>query len=107
MIIVGLAQAVALVLMAAIFDGISLSGFGAAVLTVAALAVIGALVWPVVIQLTLPIITITVGLFTFVLNGLVVLGVDALIDGFAVAGFWWALLAAVGRATARRPTRIR
>lgn len=95
MVIVGLAQAIALVLMAAVFDGVSLSGFGPAVLAVVTLAIIGAIVWPVVIQLTLPIITLTVGLFTFVLNALAVLAVDALIDGFEVAGFWWALLVAV------------
>jgi len=74
---------------------ISLTGFGAAVTPVAALALLAALVWSTIIQLTLPRITITVGLFTFVLNGLLVLLGGALIGEFEVASFWWALLVAV------------
>ena len=35
------------------------------------------------------------GLFIFIINGLLFLGVANLLEGFEVAGFWWAVLAAI------------
>jgi uncharacterized membrane protein YvlD (DUF360 family) len=92
LIVVGIAQAGSLVAMAAVFESVRLSGLTAAVAVVVLLGLLGALVWPVAIRLTLPIIALTLGLFTFVLNGLAVLAVDALLDGFEVSSLWWGLL---------------
>jgi uncharacterized membrane protein YvlD (DUF360 family) len=92
--LVGLAQAVALVLMAVAFDGVDLDGFGSAILAVVAVAVINAIVWPLAIQLAMPVIVATVGLFTFVLNALAVAAAAAVLDGFAVSSLWWGLFVA-------------
>lgn len=43
------------------------------------------------LALTLPINVMTVGLFTFVINAIIILIVSGLVPGFRVAGFWWAL----------------
>jgi putative membrane protein len=75
-----------------IVPGVSATGW----LTVAIVAVIlGAVnffVRPVLVILTLPITLVTLGLFLLVINALMILLVAWLVPGFAVAGFWSALL---------------
>jgi putative membrane protein len=41
--------------------------------------------------LTLPINILTLGLFTLVINALLIMLVSKLVSGFQVQGFWWAL----------------
>ena len=45
--------------------------------------------------LTLPVTILTLGLFIFVLNGLLFWGVGSWLEGFAVAGFWSGVLGAI------------
>jgi len=75
--------------------GISVAGFGRALLVVLVLGLVNALIRPVVLLLTLPINLLTLGLFTFVINALMFWLVGWLIEGFYVAGFvpafWGAL----------------
>jgi putative membrane protein len=49
----------------------------------------------VVVILTLPLTVLTLGLFYFILNGLMFYWVGSILDGFQVNGFWWAVLAAL------------
>jgi putative membrane protein len=58
------------------------------------LGLLNAIVRPILIVLTLPITVLTLGLFLFVLNGVMVWWVGRMFDGFEVDGFWWAVLAA-------------
>ena len=69
LVLLGIAQVAALVVASWLFSGVRVSGLGAATVAIAVLAVINALVWPVAVRLTAPLIGLTVGLFTFVLNG--------------------------------------
>ncbi|BDC99243.1 phage holin family protein [Persicobacter psychrovividus] len=55
------------------------------------LSILNFLIRPVLLVLTLPINVITLGLFTFVVNALVILMAGGLIDSFHVSGFWSAL----------------
>jgi len=73
-------------------DGIQVSSFKAALLAAALLAILNALFRPVLLLLTLPINILTLGLFTFVINGLLLLMVSGVIKGFYVQGFWTAIL---------------
>ena len=41
--------------------------------------------------ITIPITILTLGLFLFVINAVIILMVDYFLDGFNVDGFWWAL----------------
>lgn len=75
-----------------ILKGVHIDGFMTAIIVAVVLAVLNALVKPILILLTLPITIITLGLFLFVINALIILLCDKLIDGFSVDGFWWALL---------------
>jgi len=56
------------------------------------LALINAFIRPVLIFLTLPATIVTLGLFLFVINALMVLLAAKWVNGFKVDGFWWALL---------------
>lgn len=77
---------------AAVLPGVGLRGFGTAILVALVLAVVNALIRPLLILLTLPLTILTLGLFLLVINALMVMLVDALLDGFYTRNFWWALL---------------
>lgn len=97
-LLLGLAQALTVLLLAAVLGGLRVEGFGSAVAGVAVLAALNALVWPLAIRLTAPLVTVTVGLFTFVLNAAVVSLMSELVDGIEVTSFWTALTVAFAMA---------
>lgn len=84
--------ALALFVAEQVVEGISIIGFGTAVLVAVALGLINILVRPVLLILTLPITIVTFGLFSFVLNALLFWLIAALIPGFTVDSFIAALL---------------
>lgn len=59
------------------------------------LGIINAFVRPVLLLLSLPFIVVTMGLFIFVVNGLLLLFVSKIVPQFHVEGFWHAFFAAV------------
>jgi len=59
------------------------------------LGIINAFVRPVLMLLSLPFIIVTMGLFIFVVNALLILLVSKLIPGFSVDGFWSAFFGAI------------
>lgn len=75
-----------------ILPGVKVDSFITALIVAVMLAIINLIVKPILFILTLPITILTLGLFTFVLNALMILLVDALVRGFEVQNFWWALL---------------
>jgi putative membrane protein len=83
---------VAILVAAHLIDGFEVKGFWSAFLAAAILGVLNALFRPVLIILTLPINILTLGLFTFVINAILVMMVSGVVGGFEVHGFWSALL---------------
>lgn len=81
-----------LLLLAATLSGITITGFWPAFLAALVLGILNALIRPVLIFLTLPINILTLGLFTFVINALLVWLAATVISGVAIAGFWWAFV---------------
>jgi putative membrane protein len=79
-------------LIAQLLPGVSIEGYGVAVMAGLVLGIINFLVKPVIILLTLPVTILTLGLFLLVINGAMVLLADALIPGFEVHGLGWAIL---------------
>ena len=73
---------------------ISVDGFGTALLVALVLGFINALIRPILIVLTLPINILSLGLFTFVINGFC-FWAASFIKGFTVWGFWGAVLGAL------------
>ena len=59
------------------------------------LGVINAFVRPVLLLLSLPFIIVTMGLFIFVVNALLLLLVSWLVPSFVVGGFWSAFFGAI------------
>lgn len=74
-----------------LIDGIRISGFFSAFFTAAVLGILNVFFRPVLLILTLPINIMTLGLFTFVINALLLKMASGVIPGFDVYGFWSAI----------------
>ena len=74
-----------------LLKGVTIDGFGTAVAVAVLLGVVNAVLGPVLVALTLPINVLTLGLFTLVIIAGLVMLVDAMVPGFKVGGFGWAL----------------
>lgn len=78
-----------------LLSGIQISGFWAAVAAAAMLGILNAFFRPIALILTLPINILTFGLFTFVINAVLLKMVSGVISGFQVEGFWTAIFGAL------------
>lgn len=87
-----LVQGIAVFVSSLIVPGVMVESYATAILVAVLLAVVNTLVKPILFLLTLPLTILTLGLFTFVLNAVMILIVDALIAGFEVQGIISALL---------------
>jgi putative membrane protein len=72
------------------FDGLSSLFFAAVVL-----GIFNAILRPLVLIITFPINLLTLGLFTFVINGLMLKLTADVVRGFSVTGFWSAVIGAL------------
>jgi putative membrane protein len=88
-------NAVALIVVAYVVPGIHVSGFGGALLAALILGIVNAVLRPVLILLSLPLELLTLGLFTLVINALLLWLVGALHVGLTVDGFWPAFWGAI------------
>lgn len=95
LIIRWLTLTVAIVATSYLLEGIHISGFGAALAAAALLGILNAFFRPIAILLTLPINILSLGLFTFVINALMIKMVSGIIPGFDVIGFWTAIFGAL------------
>jgi len=83
---------IAILVAAHLIEGIEVKGFWSAFFAAAILGVLNAFFRPILILLTLPINIMTLGLFTFVINAVLMMMVSGVVGGFEVHGFWSALL---------------
>ncbi|HRH67255.1 MAG TPA: phage holin family protein [Bacteroidia bacterium] len=84
-------SALAVIVTSLLLPGVHVDGAFTALIVAAVLALLNALVKPILIFLTIPITVLTLGLFLLVINAGMILLVDKLVDGFSVQGFWTAL----------------
>jgi len=84
--------AIAVVLTSYFLPGIAVDRFTTALLVALVLSLLNFFVKPVLIILTLPITIITLGLFLFIINALIILLAGKLVTGFRVDSIGWALL---------------
>ena len=87
-----LVSALAILVTAYLLPGIVVTSFTSALVAAVVLGVINAFIKPILLILTLPINILTLGLFTLVINALVIILAARLVPGFKVDGFWWALI---------------
>jgi len=85
----------AILFTAYVVEGISATGFFSALFAAAALGVLNLFFRPILLILTLPINILSLGLFTFVINALMLKMASGLIPGFTVTGFWAAVFGAI------------
>ena len=78
-----------------LLEGIEVKGFFSALGAAAMLGILNAFFRPVLLILTLPINILSLGLFTFIINALMLKMASGVIPGFDVRGFWTALLGAL------------
>ncbi len=74
-----------------LLNGIQVSGFLPAVFAAAMLGILNAFFRPIALLLTLPINILSLGLFTFIINALMLKMASGVIPGFDVYGFWTAI----------------
>ncbi len=74
-----------------LLDGIQLNSFWSALGAALFLGILNALFRPVLILITLPINILSLGLFTFVINAVLLLMVSGVVKGLEIHGFWSAL----------------
>ena len=87
-----LISALAIIVTAYILPGVHLDGFTTALVVAVVLGAINIFIKPILIILTLPINILSLGLFTFVINAVIIILVSKIVPGFKVDGFIWALL---------------
>ncbi|MBL7174795.1 MAG: phage holin family protein [Desulfobacteraceae bacterium] len=85
----------AIVIASYLLEGIYVSGFFSALFAAAMLGILNAFFRPIFIIVTLPINILSLGLFTFVINALLLMMVSGIISGFDVRGFWSAVFGSI------------
>lgn len=87
-----LLSTLAVIVTAYILPGVHVSNFLSALVAAVVLGIVNGFLLPLLLIITLPINILTLGLFTIVIIGLLVMLVSAIVPGFTVDGFWWAVL---------------
>ena len=95
LLLVWLINAAALMAVAYLLPGISVASFVTALVAALVLGLVNAVIRPILVLLTLPATILTLGLFIFVINGLLFWFVGSFIAGFVVSGFWWGVFGAI------------
>jgi len=92
LIIRWLLLAAALLLVAYLYPGVTVTSFTAALIAAFVLGLLNTVVRPLLVLLTLPVTLLTLGLFLFVINALMFWAAAGVLDGFNVNGFTAALI---------------
>ena len=78
-----------------LYSGIRVADISAAIVAAAVLGILNAVIRPVLQFFALPITFLTLGVFYFVINGLILYWTATLVKGFAVRSFWSAIVASI------------
>lgn len=95
LVITWLINAIALIALPYLFKSISVDSFMTALIVAVVLGLINTLIRPILVILTLPVTLLTLGLFIFVINGLLFWAVGSFLPGFHVDGFWSGVFGAI------------
>ncbi|MFA6969934.1 MAG: phage holin family protein [Gallionella sp.] len=95
LLLVWILNALALIAVANFVPGIHVGGFAAALVAAFLLGLVNTLIRPLLLLLTLPVTLVTLGLFIFVINGLLFWLVGSVLRDFVVDSFWHGILGAL------------
>jgi len=87
-----LLTALAVIVLAAILPGVTVTSYITAIIVAVVIALLNMFVRPILVFFTLPATLVTLGLFLFVINAIIILLADKLVDGFAVLDFFDAFI---------------
>ena len=87
-----LLTALAVLVIAHFLPGVEVETTSSAIILAIVLGLLRVTVKPILVILTLPITILTLGLFLFVINAMIILLASSLVAGFTVTGFWVALI---------------
>ncbi|WP_418264796.1 phage holin family protein [Flavobacterium faecale] len=90
-----LITAVLVVILSHVMKGVHIAGFTTALIVAFVLSLLNTFIKPLILIFTLPITLLTLGLFLLVINAIIILLCSAIVGGFAVDGFFVALLFSV------------
>lgn len=90
-----LINTVTLLLLAYYLPGIEVGSFTRALIAAIILGLVNAIIRPILMLLSTPIRFLTLGLFTFIINAVLIWLVAYVVDGFTIDGFYPALVAAI------------
>ncbi|MGB6269429.1 MAG: phage holin family protein [Olleya sp.] len=90
-----LLNAIAVFFLAEVLKDVHVDNYVTSIIVALVLSILNLIVKPILVILTFPITILTLGLFLFVINGLIILLADKFIDGFAVSSIWTAILFSV------------
>lgn len=90
-----LVSAASLLVVAWLGIGVQVDGIIPALVGALVLALANLIVRPIVVVFTFPVNILTLGLFTFIINGFIFYLVSAVVPGFSVRSFWAAILGAL------------
>ena len=90
-----LVAGLAVLLTSKLIRGFEINGFLSALLAALVIGFANAVLWPILFFLTLPLTIVTLGLFVFVVNGIVLKICAAVLPGFQINGFLAAVFGAI------------
>src|SRR5688572_7418005 len=94
-LLVWLINALTLFALPYVLPSIHVQSFMSALIAALVLGLINTLIRPLLVLLTLPVTILTLGLFIFVINGLLFWLVGSFVEGFRVDGFWAGVIGAI------------
>ena len=95
LLLIWLINTIALFALPWLLDSIQIDSFVTALLAALVLALVNTLIRPILLVLTLPFTVLSLGLFIFVINGLMFWAASEMVAGFHVAGFMSAVAGAL------------
>jgi putative membrane protein len=95
MLLTWVISALALWLVSLMIPGITVKGFGTALIATIVIAIVDGTIGPVLKILTFPLTIVTLGLFLFVVNAFLLKLASLMVPGFAVRGFLSAILGSI------------
>ena len=95
LLLVWIINTVSLLAVSYLIPSITVSSFSTALVAALVLGLVNTVIRPVLVLLTLPVTILTLGLFIFVINGLLFWFVGSFITGFVVTGFWAGVFGAI------------
>ena len=88
MLLVWLINAAALFALPYLMSSITVDSFTVALIAAFVLGLVNTFIRPLLVLFTLPATLLTLGLFIFVINGILFWFVGTFVEGFHVSGFW-------------------